>query len=109
MAEMGIPMVCGSDCGWGYSPFGETHLELDAMAAAGLTPLQALATATGIAADALGRDDRIGRLRAGLTADLLVVDGNPGENILDLARVREVFLGGQPVYGTDPFYATGAH
>lgn len=103
MADMGIAMVCGSDCGWGYSPFGETHLELDAMVEAGLSPLDALKTATGVAADALGWGDRIGRLCAGLTADLLVVEGDPTIDVLDLTAVRQVWLEGTPVLGIDPF------
>ena len=102
MAQMGVRMVCGSDCGWGYSTFDEVHLELDAMVEAGLSPLDALVSATGNAADALGWGDRLGRLQPGLLADLLVVDGDPTQNILDVSRVRQVWLDGKAVINATP-------
>ncbi len=95
----GVPMVCGSDCGWGYSTFDEIHLELDAMVEAGMPPREALAAATGGAADALGWGDRIGRCAPGFAADLLLVEGDPTHAVRDLVHVRGVWRGGQPVHG----------
>jgi imidazolonepropionase-like amidohydrolase len=99
MAQMGVRMVCGSDCGWGYSTFDEVHLELDAMVEAGLAPTDALTSATGNAADALGWGEQLGRLRPGLVADLLVVEGDPTRHVADLQAVRQVWLDGKPVVG----------
>jgi imidazolonepropionase-like amidohydrolase len=97
MHEAGVAMVCGTDCGWGYSPFDELHLELDAMVEAGMTPLEALVSATSGAARVL-RNDQIGRLAPGCAADLLVVEGDPSRAINDLARVRGVWRDGKAVH-----------
>ena len=77
--------------------FAETNLELDAMVEAGLTPEEALTAATGSAADALGLADRIGTLRPGLTADLLVVAGDPTCDVCALRDVQAVWLSGNSV------------
>jgi imidazolonepropionase-like amidohydrolase len=91
----GVRLICGSDCGWGYSTFDETYLELDAMCEAGMTPIDALVAATGDAADALGWGDRIGSLAPGRSADLLVVDGDPTGDVRVLRDVRAVWLAGR--------------
>jgi imidazolonepropionase-like amidohydrolase len=62
----------------------------------GMSPAEALATATTIAARACGLEDR-GALRPGLRADLLAVDGNPLTTLTDLTRTRVVVLQGQEV------------
>lgn len=103
MFDLGVRMVCGSDCGWGYSTFEEIHLELDAMVEAGMSPPDALVSATAHAADALGWDDRVGRLRPGLAADLLLVTGDPTRAISDIANIVEVWLDGAPVLGTQAY------
>jgi imidazolonepropionase-like amidohydrolase len=93
----GVRLICGSDCGWGYSTFDETYLELDAMVEAGMTPTESLVAATGDAAAALGRGDEIGSLAPGQRADLLVVVGDPTRQIGALADVRAVWLDGERV------------
>lgn len=99
--RLGVRLVCGSDCGWGYSTFDETFLELDALVEAGLTPTEALRTAGENAADALGLGGEIGALRPGWQADLLVVDGDPTADILALRDVRTVWRGGERVASID--------
>jgi imidazolonepropionase-like amidohydrolase len=94
LRDLGVRLICGSDCGWGYSTFDETYLELDALVAAGLTPVEALISATGAGADALGLADRTGAVQPGLKADLLVVDGDPTADVCALRDVRAVWLGG---------------
>jgi imidazolonepropionase-like amidohydrolase len=103
MTELGVPMVCGSDCGWGYSTFRESYLEVDAMATAGAPVTEALFAATGRAADSLGLSDLTGRLKAGLKADLLVVEGDATSDTKALANVREVWREGEPMLGKSPF------
>jgi imidazolonepropionase-like amidohydrolase len=61
---------------------------------------EALASATGRAADAIGLGDRTGRLRAGLAADLLIVDGNPMTDPTALRNVRTVVARGRLVVTT---------
>ncbi|MBI5877260.1 MAG: amidohydrolase family protein [Chloroflexi bacterium] len=99
--QMGVRLICGSDSGWGWSAFGDNCLELDAMVAAGMSAPEALVSATSLAADALGWGDRIGRLEPGKSADLLVVAGDPTQNIRALKDVRAVWLEGQRV-GAQP-------
>jgi len=91
----GVGMVAGNDAGLPYTNFGCLWHELDAMVAGGMTAKQALAAATRSAARALGLEDRIGSIQAGMQADLLVVNGNPTEDISALADIRMVMLAGR--------------
>jgi imidazolonepropionase-like amidohydrolase len=97
LRDLGIPLICGSDCGWGYLSFDETYLELDALVEAGLSPIEALTSATGTAADALNLSDKTGRLEEGLAADLLVVKGDPTSDITALGTVQAVWSQGRRV------------
>ncbi|WMJ69732.1 amidohydrolase family protein [Stenotrophomonas sp. 24(2023)] len=74
------------------------HRELQLLVQAGLTPAQALQTATTNAADLLGLDDR-GRIAAGKRADLLVVDGDPLADISTTQRIHAVWQAGEAVAG----------
>ncbi len=95
--RLGVPLVCGSDSGWGYTAFGDNYLELAAMVAAGMSTTEALLAATSTATTALGWQDRVGSLDPGKMADLLVVGGNPVDDIHALRDVRGVWLAGQLV------------
>ncbi len=97
LRDLGVRLVCGSDCGWGYSTFAETWLELDALVEAGLTPVEALTAATGTAAEMLGMADRIGAVQPGFVADLLAVEGDPTGDIRALRRVLAVWSGGERI------------
>jgi hypothetical protein len=74
------------------------HAELMAYVAAGMTPFEALRTATVNPAAALGLD--AGSVEVGKLADLVIVDGNPLENIAATRRVRRVIANGR-VYGVE--------
>lgn len=97
LRDLGVRLICGSDCGWGYLRFDETYRELEALVEAGLSSIAALTSATGTAADALGLGEETGSLRAGLAADLLVVDGDPVGDIGVLGAVRAVWCRGRRV------------
>ncbi len=99
MLDAGVKIIAGSDCGWGHYPFGQFTHELECMTLAGMTPLQAITSATGDAARALGIDCTVGSLAPGKSADLLVVDGDPSSNVLDLMKVKAVFKSGIKVAG----------
>ncbi len=92
----GVRFAMGSDAV--YTMFGENTRELAWFVKAGMTPEQALKTATVDAAELMGIEDRLGRLKAGYFADIAAIDGNPLENIeVAIQKVRWVMKGGAVV------------
>ena len=83
-AKFGVKIVAGSDTGYGPNSVARVSRETAELVAAGLTPLQALQAATITNAEMLRLEKRIGALDAGMEADVLVVEGNPLENISTL-------------------------
>ena len=81
--KAGVRLGMGSDAV--FTGFGQNTRELEWFVKAGMTPAQALQSATTTAADLLGRGDSIGRIKAGYLADLVAVDGDPLKNIKALA------------------------
>ncbi|MDH5588649.1 MAG: amidohydrolase family protein [Gemmatimonadota bacterium] len=90
----GVPIAFGTDAG--VYPHGENAGEFEIYVRMGMSPLDALRTATLNAADLLGVDDR-GVLAAGMLADIIAVPGNPLEDITVTRDVRFVMLGGRPI------------
>lgn len=80
-----IPIAFGTDSG--ITPHGQNAREFELLVSAGLSPSEAIASATTIAAALLGRSDRIGTIEVGKDADLIAVDGNPTVNIGLLSNV----------------------
>ncbi|MDX2933912.1 amidohydrolase family protein [Streptomyces ipomoeae] len=80
------------------------HLALRALHDAGLTPAQALSTATVMPARLFGVDDHLGTVEPGKLADLVVVDGDPFTDFADLVRTVSVLRGGTP-YTTEELVA----
>jgi imidazolonepropionase-like amidohydrolase len=88
--------------GWDNVPEAVAASELGLMVEAGMTTSQALVSATSTAAYALGLDDLIGTVEPGKLADLVVVDGDPLEDIgvlVDEDRIHLVIQSGQPIAG----------
>ena len=77
--KAGVRLGMGSDAV--YTGFGQNTRELEWFVKAGMTPAQALQTATTIPAELLGRADSLGRLRAGFLADIVAVEGEPLKDI----------------------------
>ena len=93
----GASLVLGSDSGvqdhfYGFS----AHRELELMVAAGLSPMDAIVTATSRSADRLGLDDS-GRLAPGSRADFIVLDASPLDDVTNTRRIADVYLGGTAV------------
>lgn len=96
--DMGVPIAAGTDAGVSNRPFDSLPGELEVMVSdLGFSPLEAIHSATGGAARAIGVADRVGTLQAGRAADMLVVDGDPSVRITDLQSVRMVIKGGRIV------------
>jgi imidazolonepropionase-like amidohydrolase len=74
---------------------GEEAVELKLMVDYGMTPLQAIRSATSVGAANIGWADRIGALEKGKYADIIAVSGNPGNDVTELERVKFVMKGGQ--------------
>lgn len=83
-AKYGVKIVTGSDTGYGPNSVARISREAGELVGAGLTPLQALQAATVVNAELLRLDKRIGVIEPGFEADVLVVDGNPLDNIRTL-------------------------
>src|SRR5215813_1435458 len=96
--DLGVPIAAGTDAGGHGHPrnAGELRCLIDA----GLTPMQALRAGTQWAAQCLALERELGTLEKGRLADLVVVHGNPLDNItvlLDPARIELVLKGGAVV------------
>ncbi len=96
----GVPVVMGTDTGPPYRFQGYfEHLELEQMTKAGLTPMQALVSATSTAARCLHMQDQFGTLEPGKWADFLVLDANPIDDIRNTRKLESVWIAGNRVPG----------
>jgi imidazolonepropionase-like amidohydrolase len=94
--KAGVKIAMGSDAI--YTMFGENTRELGWFVKAGMTPEQALQTATGNAATLLGKEKELGALAAGYLADLVAVEGDPLSDInVVLNNVKWVMKSGDVV------------
>ncbi|MBT8423278.1 MAG: amidohydrolase family protein, partial [Gammaproteobacteria bacterium] len=90
--KAGVPIVFGTDTG--VSPHGDNAQEFALMVRAGMPPMEAIQSATSVAADFLDIGDTHGRLEAGKRADIIAVEGNPLDEIALLESVSFVMRGG---------------
>ncbi len=92
--DNGVAIVAGTDSP--IFPYGlALVIELANYVDAGLTPAEALRTATANAAIALGAENEIGRVQPGLLADLVIVDGDPLTDVTDMLNVSGVMSNGR--------------
>ena len=92
MNAAGVKIALGTDGGIPWSH----HLEMEDMVAAGMTPQQVISAATRNAAEFLRLTD-LGTMTAGKSADFLVLDGNPLDDIKNTRRIADVYLRGARV------------
>ena len=91
----GIPIAVGTDAGNPLTLAGPSiYLEMEAMQAAGMTPLEVLESATRTAAAAMGRLDVIGTLEPGKVGDLVILDADPTIDIRNARSVASVVRAG---------------
>ena len=91
----GARLVIGSDAPLVPPGLG-LHAELRLLTEAGLQPFEVLRMATLDAGRALGARDRLGIIKPGAFADLVIVDGDPLRNVRDAAKVWATIAGGRP-------------
>ena len=85
--DAGVKICMGGDVG--VFAHGDNAREMEMMVNYGMSPLETLKSATSINADAFQFNDKIGRLKAGLFADIVAVEGNP---VADISAIRKVIL-----------------
>ena len=96
LAEAGVPILAGTDAPIVFlTPGASLHQELFLLVEAGLTPLQALEAATSAPATFFGIENETGSIRAGLTADLVLLTADPLEDIRNIAKIEMVIKDGE--------------
>jgi imidazolonepropionase-like amidohydrolase len=92
LAEHHANVVMGTDM-WAFPGIG-AHLELEYMVRAGMTPMQAIVSATSLGAKFLGEAGTKGTIEAGKEADLLILDYNPLDDIRNTRSIRQIIKQG---------------
>jgi imidazolonepropionase-like amidohydrolase len=98
LEKAGVPVLLGDDFGVGWMPHGDYTRELLAYRDAGIDPLTVLRWATRNGAAVTGRSDELGAVEVGYLADLLVVDGDPSQDLsvlTDRANLSAIVKGGE--------------
>jgi imidazolonepropionase-like amidohydrolase len=92
--KKGVKIVLGTDAGgFDWRELNEAK-EFEYYVNYGMTPMQAIRTATTTAAELLGWSDKMGTIEAGKWADIVAVSGDPLKDITELERVKFVMKGG---------------
>lgn len=99
LVDRGVRIAFGTDTGppARFQGFFE-HLELEIMVEAGLTPMQALVSATGDAARCHQRAGQFGTLAPGAAADVLILGANPLDNIRNTRSIEQVWINGRKTF-----------
>jgi len=98
LVQAGIPILAGTDAGYLNSfdyPGEGLHEELERYVEAGLTPQQALASATITGPAFLGHSDRYGAIERGKAADILILDADPLRDVRATRSIRAVIVKGR--------------
>jgi imidazolonepropionase-like amidohydrolase len=95
LAKMGVHVTAGSDSPWSHYAPGLFVHEIEILAESGLTNSDALVSATSGAATSVGAGERAGLLKTGRPADVLVVEGNPLQDLGQLWKILDVVKDGR--------------
>ena len=96
LSDAGVRIAMGTDTGPAgrWQGFFE-HLELEMMVQSGMTPMQVIVASTSAAADCHGKGGQFGALTPGASADLLVLNANPLDDIRNTRRIRSIYIAGR--------------
>jgi hypothetical protein len=101
MQRAGVKLLAGTDGPWGDAGT-KLHEELALLVQAGLSPAEAIWTATLGPAEFMGRSRELGTVTVGKIADLVLLDANPLSYIHNTRRINTVILGGRVVVPLEP-------
>ncbi|MGB4326102.1 MAG: amidohydrolase family protein [Bacillota bacterium] len=90
--KAGVKIAMGTDAATPFNCHGNNAQELELMVNAGMKPRDALVSATARGAELMGWGDRMGQVKPGFWADLILVDGNPLEDVKVLQDKRNIKL-----------------
>ncbi len=93
--DAGVTISMGGDAG--VFTHGENAREMELMVDYGMKPIDVLKSATSINADVFGYSNKIGRIKPGLLADIIAVEGDPTQNIRNIRKVLLIIKGGKVV------------
>ena len=94
----GIVIGTGTDAGTPFNKAGDLATEIEQMVLEGMSVRQVISAATSVGAEILQMQDCFGTLKEGLFADLIIIDGDPEEDIKAFRRIETVFKGGSCLY-----------
>jgi imidazolonepropionase-like amidohydrolase len=100
--EAGVSIAMGTDAGTPFNIHGDNLRELKLLVDCGFSPMDAIEAGTRIAAQVLGMENQLGTIEEGKLADLVLIEGNPLEDIEILLKrelIRLVIKGGKNVNG----------
>lgn len=100
---LGVHVITGVDSQYGPASVTRVSQEIVAFTELGFTPMEAITSATSLAAECLGLGAKTGRLASGLDTDLIVVEGNPLEDIRVIQDVTVVVSNGRVALNRLPF------
>jgi hypothetical protein len=97
LIEAGGHVLVGGNTNETKTPGMSIHHELEAFAEAGIPPMKTIQAATKWAAEAMRVQDRLGTIEAGKLADIVIVGGDPLQDIRNVHKINAVVLNGKPV------------
>jgi hypothetical protein len=100
--EAGVPLLCGTESGFSMTPYGEWHYrELEVFVKdIGMSNMDSIVCATKNASKSIKMEGKVGTIEKNMLADILIVDGNPLEDITilgDKSKLSHIFLNGNEV------------
>jgi imidazolonepropionase-like amidohydrolase len=99
LKRRGVRVLPGGDYGFAWNPMGSNARDLEYFVKLlGYTPLEAISAATRLGGQLMMKGDELGQIKPGCLADLLLVDGNPAQDVRAFAAVRATLRAGRVVY-----------